>query len=73
MTDIVECHSGFAYAERPVALTWDGQRLEVDSLLAAWRTPGERRFRVRTRNQIIFELAYSEAGNEWQIQPVQEK
>jgi hypothetical protein len=73
MTDIVECHSGFVYAERPVALTWDGQRLEVDSLLAAWRTPGERRFRVRTRNQIIFELAYSEAGNEWQIQPVQEK
>ncbi len=73
MTDIVECLSGFAYAERPVALTWDGQRLEVDSLLAAWRTPGERRFRVRARNQIIFELAYREAEDEWQIQPIQEK
>ena len=73
MADIVECHSGFVYAERPVALTWDGQRLEVDSVLAAWRTPGERRFRVRTHELRTFELAYREAEDEWQIQPIQEK
>ena len=29
MTELVECHSGFSYAEKPVALTWEGQRLEV--------------------------------------------
>lgn len=71
--ETVECHSGFAYAERPVALTWDGQRLEVESVLAAWRTPGERRFRVRTRNLLIFELTYCEIDDRWQIQLFQEK
>ncbi len=65
--ETVECHSGFAYAERPVALTWDGQRLEVDSILAAWRTPGERCFRVRTRDLRTFELSYREASDDWQI------
>ncbi len=71
--ETVECHSGFAYAERPVALTWEGQRLEVEAVLAAWRTPGERRFRVRTRNLLTFELTYRETDDRWQIQPVQEK
>lgn len=68
--DIVECHSGFAYAERPVALTWEGQRLKVDSLLAAWQTPGERRFRVRTCDLRLFDLAYCEADDSWKIQPL---
>ncbi|KAF0109220.1 MAG: hypothetical protein FD146_264 [Anaerolineaceae bacterium] len=71
--DSVECHSGFTYAEKPVALTWDGQRLEIDEILAAWRTPGERCFRVRTRGLRVFDLVYREAENDWQIQPVQEK
>jgi hypothetical protein len=65
--DNVECHSGFAYAERPVALTWDNQRLEIDEILATWRTPGERRFRVRTRDRQTFELAYRESDDDWKI------
>jgi hypothetical protein len=27
MNDPVECHSGYEYAERPVALHWEGERL----------------------------------------------
>ncbi len=73
MTNLVECHSGFAYAERPVALTWDGQRLEVDSILAAWRTPGARCFRVLAGGPRVFDLVYREAEDEWQILPIQEK
>jgi len=73
MTDRIECHSGFTYAEHPIALTWNGQRLEVDSVLAAWRTPGERRFRVRTRDLRTFELAYHEADDKWHTQPIREK
>ncbi len=71
--ETVECHSGFAYAERPVALTWDGQRLEVDSVLATWRTPGERCFRVLAGGLRVFDLVYREAEDEWQIQPIQEQ
>jgi hypothetical protein len=68
--DIVECHSGFSYAERPVALIWESQRLEIDSILAEWRTPGEHHFRVRTRDLCLFDLVYREADDQWQIQPL---
>lgn len=68
--DVVECHSGFTYAEKPVALTWEGRRLEVDSIRAEWRTPAERRFRVRTDDLRLFDLVYREADDSWQIQPL---
>ncbi len=71
--EIVECHSGFTYAERPVSLIWNNQRLEVDSILATWLAPGERHFKVRTRDQAIFELIYQDEKDEWQIKPIQEK
>ena len=67
MSELVECHSGFAYADRPVALTWEGQRLEITRILAEWRTPQENHFRVRTSDDREFELAYNQTLDEWQI------
>ena len=67
MSEIVECHSGFAYADRPVALTLEDQRLEIQRILAEWRTPEQNRFRVITIDGREFELAYSHATNEWNI------
>ena len=67
MGEIVECHSGFAYADRPVALTWEDQRLEILRILAEWRTPEQNWFRVRTSDEREFELAYSHATDEWKI------
>ena len=57
MTDIVECHSGSAYAERPTALVWEGQRLMIAEILSQGRTPQAKWFRVRTANGQIFELS----------------
>ena len=68
--DTVECRSDSEYAERPIALTWEGQRLEVAEVLARWRTPDERGFRVQTSDGQTFQLTYREAGDEWQIQPI---
>jgi len=68
--DIVECHSDFTYAEKPVALTWNNQRLEVDAILASWNSPGERCFRVLAGGRRIFELVYREVENDWLIQPI---
>jgi len=68
--DIVECLSSSAYPERPLALTWDGQRLEVAAVLSQWRTPEALFFRVQTRDGRLFDLAFSLAGNSWQIQPI---
>jgi hypothetical protein len=68
MNDLVECHSGYEYGERPVALQWEGNRLEIIRVLDRWRSPGGKRFRVRTLDEQIFELYYSEQDDEWTIQ-----
>jgi surfactin synthase thioesterase subunit len=67
MSNLVECHSDYTYAERPVALTWEGQRLEIAAILAEWRRLAEKHFRVRTQDGQHFELSYSEQTGEWQI------
>jgi hypothetical protein len=68
MGQIVECHSGFTYADRPLALTWEGQHLEIVKILSEWRTPENNHFRVRTTDGREFELAYSQVTDEWQIE-----
>lgn len=64
---MVECHSGFRYAQRPIALHWQGQRLEVEAIEAEWRTPEAQHFRVRVVDGRTFELMYVEASDEWRI------
>ncbi len=66
---LVECYSGSEYAERPVALYWQGQRLEIEQVEAQWRIPGGKRFRVRTRDGQVFELFYGELYDEWRVNP----
>lgn len=65
--ELVECHSGFAYAERPIALTWEGRRLEIAEVEDMWRIPGGRCFRVRVQDGRAFELFYGELYDEWRI------
>jgi hypothetical protein len=63
----VECLSSASYPDRPLALTWDGQRLEVAVILSRRRTPQERWFRVRTADGRIFDLTFNETGLAWSI------
>lgn len=65
--ELVECHSGFTYAERPTALRWDGERLIIREIVEAWRIPGGRKFRVVTEDERSFELFYGELYDEWRI------
>ncbi len=67
MPDLVECHSGHEYAERPTALWWEGQRLEVAVVEARWRISGGKKFRVRTVDEQVFELLYVELYDEWRV------
>ena len=68
----VECYSGSRYAERPLALWWQGQRLNVAALLDSWRSPTGPCFRVRTAGPQgnIFELTYDELQDKWGIHPI---
>ena len=70
VNDPVECHSGYEYAERPIALHWQGERLEIASIEAEWRIPGGKRFRVRTSDGQRFELFYGELYDDWRIHPL---
>ncbi len=51
-------------------MTWEGHRLEIAEILASWRGPGEKGFRVKTTEGLAFDLAYRELADEWQIQPL---
>ena len=66
-TEIVECHSGHEYGERPIAVTWKGERLEISSILDRWRTPDGKYFRVETIDKQVFEITYIELYDEWRI------
>jgi hypothetical protein len=64
---LVECRSDTEYAERPVAIHWQELRLEIVEIIARWRTPDSKCFRVRSADDQIFELTYDQASNHWQI------
>jgi hypothetical protein len=70
MNEKVECHSGFTYAERPVAFLWEGRRCAIREIIKEWRIPGGHCFKVLTDEQLTFELFYGELYDEWRINPV---
>ena len=63
----VECLSSASYPDRPLAFTWEGQRLEVMAVLSRQRTPQDHWFRVCTADGRTFDLVYNEAGLAWSI------
>jgi hypothetical protein len=63
----VECHSGFTYAERPVAVEMDGKRLEIIEIISQSRTPMGRKFIVRFKDGTEVELDYDDNKDEWEI------
>jgi hypothetical protein len=67
--DKVECLSGQTYADRPIAIFWEGKRLLIKSIEARWRLPESRRFLIKTEDERIFELHYLELEDEWNIKP----
>jgi hypothetical protein len=68
--NIVECRSDTEYAERPLSLRWQGYQYEIAEILARWRGPGEKGFRVKTTNGFAFELTYQEISDDWHVQPI---
>lgn len=62
----VECYSGHTYAQEPLAFFLGGERIEVERVIARWRTPAGPAFRVRSGlGEHI--LRYDEAGGVWML------
>jgi hypothetical protein len=67
---VVECHSGFAYPDHPLAFIWQNARQTVNEVLSQWRTPQGITFRVLNQQALRFELTYSELNDEWRVSSI---
>jgi hypothetical protein len=67
-SDQVFCRSGHEFADRPTAFIWEGERLQIDELVARWRTPYGKRFLVRIGGNRIFTLVFFESSATWRVE-----
>ncbi|MFN2195969.1 MAG: hypothetical protein ACK2UW_07595 [Anaerolineales bacterium] len=63
----VECFSSSSYARQPTAVFWEGDRLEVEQVLAEIRTPRGKQFSVLTHDGRAFDLFYDEYSDHWRV------
>jgi hypothetical protein len=63
----VECHSGYTYPERPIAVEMDGERQEIAQIVSEARTPSGNYFRVKMTDDREVDLEYDEEKDEWKI------
>jgi hypothetical protein len=68
VAELVECRSDWAYAQRPLAFTWQGRRRTVQEVITGERTPTGIDFLVRTNEDELFTLSYNENTDQWNIQ-----
>jgi hypothetical protein len=68
VNETVQCRSDSTYAERPLALVWQERRYEIVEILARWRTPHGRGFKVRVDGGQVFVITFDEAKHDWEIQ-----
>ncbi len=66
----VEAYSGYTYGESPRFIYWGGERLEVTSIHARWRTPAGRRWRVEVHDRRLFEISYFEHDDNWTVRSI---
>ena len=64
---IVKCYSGYTYAERLFSFAWQGVNYKVETIEKDWQEPQGRYFHVRTRENKLFQLCYSEIEKGWSL------
>lgn len=67
--EIVRCHSGYTYAQRPMSFRHEGKEYQIERIIAEKRTPWGKSFLVAAESGGVFELSYDESGDAWQVQP----
>jgi len=66
--DLVICHSGSEYAERPVKFYWDGSWVNISSIINEWRIPEGKIFQVVSERGKHFILMYNQIVDHWTIE-----
>jgi hypothetical protein len=70
MSEIVECRSDGDYAGRPIRIRWQGKFMIVKEVLANWRTPQGKHYRVITQDEGVFDCWYSEVDDKWNVEEI---
>jgi hypothetical protein len=68
MPDVVECRSDHAYPGYPLAFTWQGERLEVNEVIAEQRSPRGYTYLVGTKEHGRFTLKYDIITDAWSVE-----
>jgi hypothetical protein len=70
----VECYSGYKANERPMAFTYQGQRLEISEIVDRWYEGGFKPdepvidyFKVRTSEGKVYLLRYLSLFDAWSV------
>jgi hypothetical protein len=63
----VKSYAGHNSGERPLSFVRQGVRYEVQAIEKAWQEPGEKHFRIRTRDNKRFHLKNSEMNDQWSL------
>jgi hypothetical protein len=67
---IVQCTSGFRYAEKPVSFQFAEQTHQVTRILSESKSEEGYRFLVLTGQDEIFQLLYDEYQEQWSVRPI---
>ncbi len=67
---LVECYSGYAYAQEPRAFTFEDERRTVIAVRKRWREPTGPCFEVLADDATVYVLVYNEIADQWLIATV---
>ena len=63
----VECTAGHRGEETPLALAFDGRRVEVAEVLDRWLAPDHRYFKVAGSDGALYILRHDAARGTWRV------
>ncbi|NOZ50414.1 MAG: hypothetical protein GXP37_10260 [Chloroflexi bacterium] len=63
----VSAYAGASYPQRPIAVHWQGQRLEALQIERTWRTPDALHFRLQIETLGRVELSYHPRTDTWTL------
>ena len=66
----VETYDGFKGAERPVAFTWKGRRIECRKILDRWYGEDYEHFKVDGDDGRTYVLRYDRPHDRWEISAI---
>jgi len=66
----VETYDGHKGAERPVAFTWKGKRIECSAIEDRWYGEDHEYFRVAGSDSRTYILRYDRKVDRWQIEAI---